>query len=197
MVDPAPRHAGRPRDLRLDEALYRYALEVMLELGYHATTFTEIARRAAVGTPAIYRRWPTKAAMAIDIFAREQGDEPIPESGSVREGLVAFMRLRLLTWRTPLFHQLALPVLLEAQANRAVGDALGARFTEYRIPLVKRIRRSIEAGELRADVDPNRVIDLLMGTVSMPLLFGRELPPESEAESIVDQVLTGLAPQRS
>jgi AcrR family transcriptional regulator len=179
----------------LDEALYRSALEVMLERGYHATTFSEIARRAGVGTPAIYRRWPNKASIGLDIFVREQGEEPIPDSGRLRDDLVAFMRFRLRTWRTPFFHQVALPLLLEAQADRAVGDAFGARFTEYRVPLVRRIRRSIGTGELHDYVDPNRVIDFLMGTVSMPLLFGQELPAVSEAETIVDQLLSGLAPQ--
>jgi AcrR family transcriptional regulator len=188
------RHAGRPRDLRLDEACYRCALEVMLERGYHAATFAEIARRAGVGTPALYRRWPTKAAMALDIFIREQGEEPIPDSGSLERDLVEFMRFRLRTWRTPLFSQVALPMLLEAQADRAVGQAIGKRFSEYRIPLVRRLRRSIEAGELRGDIDPNRVIDFLMGTIAMPLLFGQVLPIEADAESLVDMALGGLTP---
>jgi AcrR family transcriptional regulator len=180
----------------LDEALFRCALEVMLERGYHATTFTEIARRAGVGTPAIYRRWPTKAALGIDIFEHEQGAQPIPLSGSLRDDLVEFTRFRLRTWRTPFFHQVALPLLLGAQADRALAAAIGARFTEYRVPLLKRLRRSLEAAELREDADPNRVLDLLMGPITMAILFGQEVPPESEAESIVDLVLTGLAPQR-
>jgi AcrR family transcriptional regulator len=193
-VDTVLRHAGRPRDLRLDETLYRCALEVMLERGYHATTFTEIARRAGVGTPAIYRRWTTKAALGIDIFVREQGTQPIPHSGSLQDDLVEFTRFRLRTWRSPFFHQVALPLLLEAQADRDLGDAIGARFTQYRIPLLKRLGRSIETAELRADVDPNRILDLLMGPITMAVLFGQEVPPETEAESIVDQVLNGLVP---
>jgi AcrR family transcriptional regulator len=172
-------------------------LEVMLERGYHGATFTEIARRAGLGTPAIYRRWPTKAALAIDIIERESGAEPIPDTGSLRNDLVEFMRFRLRTMTTPFFRQVVLPLLLASQANKELGDVFGTRFSEYRIPLVKRLRRSIEARELREEVDPNRVIDLLMGTVALPLLFGQEMPPESDAESIVDLAFTGLAPQRS
>jgi AcrR family transcriptional regulator len=195
-VDPVARHAGRPRDLHLDEALLQSALEVMLERGYHATTFTEIARRAGVGTPAIYRRWPSKAALAIDIVVRESGEEPIPASGSLRDGLVEFTRLRLRTWTSPFFRQVVLPVLLEAQANKALADMIGSRFSDYRIPLLTRLRRSIKDGDLRDDADPNRVLDFLMGPISLSLLFGQELPHEADAESIVDQVLTGLAPPR-
>jgi AcrR family transcriptional regulator len=189
------RHAGRPRDLRLDEALYRSALEVMLERGYHPTTFSEIARRAGVGTPAIYRRWPTKAAIAMDLYEREAGAAaPIPESGSVRDLLIEVMRIRLRASRTRFFHQVALPLLLETQANRAVGDAFAARFREYPKAVVTRLRHAVETGQLREAVDPNRMLDLLMGTIVVPLLYGQEPPADSEAEAIVDQVLTGFAP---
>jgi hypothetical protein len=102
------------------------------------------------------------------------------------------MRFRLRTWGTPLFHQVVLPLLLESLAQPAVEDALRARFVLYRKPLEKRILRSIHAGELRADLAPDRLLDLLMGTISMPLLFSQPLPVEADAEPIVDQLLNGL-----
>ncbi|HEV2036471.1 MAG TPA: TetR-like C-terminal domain-containing protein [Candidatus Dormibacteraeota bacterium] len=133
--------------------------------------------------------------MGIDIVVLEQGTQPIPHSGSLRDDLIEFTRFRLRTWTTPFFRQVVLPILLEAQANKALADVIGTRFTEYRVPLVTRLRRSIEAGELREDVDPNRVLDFLMGPASIALMFGQPVPSESEAESIVDQVLAGLAPR--
>jgi AcrR family transcriptional regulator len=191
----AQTHPGRPRDARLDEALLTSALEVFLERGYSATTFSEVARRAGVGTPAIYRRWPNKAAIAIDVFVREMGETPIPDTGSIREDLVEFLRFRLRQWRTPIFHQVVLPLLMEGLADPAVERALGGRFAAYRKPLADRIRRACDAGQLRSQVDPTRLLDLVMGTVAMPLLFDQPLPEESEAESIVDQVLIGLTPR--
>jgi len=198
MVKLEPRPAGRPRDARLDEACYRCAREVMLERGYHAASFSEIARRAGVGTPALYRRWPTKAAIAMDLFEREGvAATLIPDTGPVRELLVGMMRIRLHAWRTPFFHQVALPLILVAQADPAVGVAFSTRFKDYPTAVVARLRKAIEAGELREDVDPNRMLDLLMGTVALPLMFGLALPADSEAETIVDQILTGFAPNSS
>jgi AcrR family transcriptional regulator len=191
----AQAHPGRPRDARLDEALLKSALKVFIEAGYSATTLSEVARRAGLGTPAIYRRWPSKAAMAIDVFVREMGEAPIPDTGSIREDLVEFLRFRLRQWRTPIFHQVVLPLMMEGLADPLVERALGGRFIEYRKPLADRIQRACEAGQLQSQVDPTRLLDLLMGTVAMPLLFNQPLPQESEAESIVDQVLTGLTPR--
>jgi AcrR family transcriptional regulator len=191
MSEPG-RRPGRPRDRRLDEALLEAGLAVFLEAGYGAASLAEIARRAEVGTPAIYRRWPTKADMALDVVAHVSEAEAIPDSGSVRDDLVAFMALRLRTWRTPLFRKLFVPVLMEGNREGSSATDIGVRFLDYRRALEARIARAIEAGELRADTKPGRLIDLLMGTITMPLLFFLELPAVDEAAVIVDQVLSGF-----
>jgi AcrR family transcriptional regulator len=192
-VSKEPRRPGRPRQSRLDEALLDAGLAVILERGYHGASLAEIARRAGAGTPAIYRRWPTKAELAMDLVVRVNLPEPIPDTGSIRNDLVEFMRLRLETWATPVFRQLLLPLVLEGFAEGSVAAAVGERFIQYRRALDARIRRAVSAGELRADTNPTRLLDLLMGTVTMPLLFFQDIPPVDQAESIVDQVLSGFA----
>ena len=189
-----PRRPGRPRDPRLDEALLECGLIVMLERGYHATTVTEIARRAGVGTPAIYRRWPTKVEFAMDLMVRLSEPEPIPETGSIRDDLVSFMALRLRTWSAPFFRQVVFPALLEAQAKGTLAIQIGERFAQYRHAMAARISRSVGSGELRSDTNPDRLIDLLMGTIAMPMLFFQDVPSVEEAQSIVDQVLSGYSP---
>jgi AcrR family transcriptional regulator len=188
---------GRPRDPRLDDALLEAALALIIEQGYHGATLTEIARRAGVGTPAIYRRWPTKAHLAMDLVVQVNQEDPIPDTGLIREDLVEFMRLRLRTWAAPIFRQLLLPLVLEGVAEGSVAKEVRERFVGYRRSLDGRIRLAISAGQLRADTDPTRLVDLLMGTVTMPLLFFQDVPPVSEAQSIVDQVLSGFGPQVS
>jgi AcrR family transcriptional regulator len=192
-VSRQPRAPGRPRDPRLNDALLESGLAIFLKHGYHGATLTDIARQAGVGTPAIYRRWPTKAALAIDIVVRVSEPEPIPDSGSIREDLVAFMRLRLRTWSHPLFRQLVFPVLMEGTAEESLGLQVRQRFVGYRKALAARILHSVGIGQLRADTDPNRLVDLLMGTIAMPILFFQDIPAVDQAESIVDQVLSGFA----
>ncbi len=183
---------------RAIHALTRLCLEcglaVILERGYHAATVTEIARRARVGTPAIYRRWPTKVEFAMDLMVRVSEPEPIPETGSIRDDLsLAHGAEGCRTWSAPLFRQLVFPALLEAQSKGALAVQMGERFNQYRRALAARIRRSVESGELRSDTNPDRLIDLLMGTITMPMLFFQDAPTPEEAESIVDQVLSGYS----
>ncbi len=186
------RRAGRPRDPRLDGAILEAGLAVFLEHGYSAASLTEIARRAGLGTPAIYRRWPTKADLAMAVIEDLAEPEPIPSTGPIRDDLVAFMALRLRTWTKPLFRKLVFPTLMQGTSEGSVSAEVAARFQRYRKPLEARIRRSIEAGELRADTNPGWLVDFLMGTITMPILFFQEAPAPDEAGAIVDQVLTGF-----
>jgi hypothetical protein len=88
-----------------------------------------------------------------------------------------------------------MPLLLEALTDRRVDAAIGGRMSEYPKPLLVRIRRAVDAGQLRLQVDPARLLDLLIGTVVVPELFNLPTPKESDAESIVDQVLMGITPR--
>ena len=191
MAEPRPR-PGRPRDPRLDDAILEAGLAAFLESGYGATSLTEIARRAGVGTPAIYRRWPTKADLAMAIVEHVAEPEPIPDTGSIRDDLVAFMALRLRTWTRPLFRRLVFPTLMQGTAEGSIAAEIGTRFQEHRKALEARIGRSVEAGELRPGTDPSRLVDLLMGTIAMPILFFQEPPAVDDAAAIVDQVLAGF-----
>jgi hypothetical protein len=85
---------------------------------------------------------------------------------------------------------------MQGDIEGAVSAEIGARFQAYRKALEARIGRSIEAGELRADTKPGRLVDLLMGTIAMPILFFQDRPAVDEAETIVDQVLSGFAVSR-
>ena len=197
MEPPEPHHAGRPRDHRLDEAVLKAALDVFMKRGYRNASLIEVARKAGVGTPAIYRRWRTKADLAIDLVVRESRPDPIPHSRSIRRDLAEFVRGRIRLYSTPIFHQVVLPVTADAAGEPRLARQIRQRFIEYREPAVEaRVREAVESGQLRRDTDPGRLINLLMGTLTMPLLFSQDLPKESEAQKIVDQVLEGFAARR-
>lgn len=181
--------AGRPRSPRVDGALLDAALEVFLERGYHNASLSEIARRAGVGTPAIYRRWRTKVDVGVDVVRRQAEPAPIPNSGSIRRDLVTFVRQRIKMFGGRLFHYLLFPVLTDPRLSATVQ----ASFLDYRQPLETRIRAAIASGQLRRDTDPGRLVDMLMGSIVMPLLFSAPFPSRSDAESIVDQALEGFA----
>jgi hypothetical protein len=122
-------------------------------------------------------------------------ESPVPDTSSIKQDLVEFMRVRIRQVQRPITRQVMMPLLLEALTDRRVDAAIGGRMSKYPKPLLVRISRAVDAGQLRLLVDPARLLDLLIGTVVVPALFNLPTPDESEAESIVDQVLMGLTPR--
>jgi AcrR family transcriptional regulator len=184
---------GRPRDPRLDNALLNAARVEMSRHGFHGASLAAIARRAGVSTPAIYRRWPTKTAMAIDLLARDTQPASPPGAQSLRDDLIEYLRTWQGRWWTTLFHRVVLPASAEAGTNARMAAQLRSAALAYRQPLEERIRRAVAAGELRPDTDPQRLLDLLGGSVAIPLLFHLDVPGAGEVGAIVDRVLDGFA----
>ena len=94
---------GRPRDPQKDVDVLQATRELLVEEGYQATTIVAIARRAGVGAPTIYRRWPRREALIEDAAFGEIKPGAVPEStGDLRSDLRA--------WVLAFLNQLADPV---------------------------------------------------------------------------------------
>src|SRR5712692_2143971 len=91
---PAQEHKrGRPRSKLADSAILRAATDLMAERGLGAMSIEEVACRAGVGKATIYRRWPSRGALALDVFLAEfQQQQPLPDTGTLRGDLLGALR---------------------------------------------------------------------------------------------------------
>src|SRR6476619_8125338 len=105
---------GRPRDPQKDVDVLAAARALLVEEGYQATTIVAIARRAGVGAPTIYRRWPRREAIIEDAVFGEIGPTAIPTStGELRKDLHAWTRAFVRQFADPVTRA-AIPGLLMA-----------------------------------------------------------------------------------
>ena len=74
---------GRPRDESKDALILGVAAEQFERQGYRVTTTQAIAAAAGVGKQSIYRRWPTKADLALAVL-RAQAEATIPTDAGLR-----------------------------------------------------------------------------------------------------------------
>ncbi|CDO05526.1 TetR family transcriptional regulator [Mycolicibacterium cosmeticum] len=106
--------AGRPRDPAKDAAVLRATRELLVEAGYQGTTMVAIAKRAGVGAPTLYRRWPTKEALVEDAAFGHPSPAPLPAAtGDVYTDLRTWVAL-FLDWLANPVTRAALPGLLTA-----------------------------------------------------------------------------------
>jgi AcrR family transcriptional regulator len=69
--EPPRRGRGRPRRAEADAEILDAALAMLRAGGYRELSLDEVARRAGTAKSSIYRRWPSKAALAAEIVRRE------------------------------------------------------------------------------------------------------------------------------
>src|SRR5262249_10198492 len=100
---PRPRTAGgRRRGAALEQAVLGAAIDQLLEAGYAGLTMERGAARAGTNKNTIYRRWPSRAALAVAAYRQmARGDLPLPDSGTLRDDTLELLRRANRGWSSP------------------------------------------------------------------------------------------------
>ena len=189
---PLVRGPGRPRDPHVEAAIVEATLELLDEAGFARLSVEAVAARAGVGKAAIYRRWPGKDQLVVHALATVTETRTLQRlPGPLRDDLVVLLERILRKHATTVAGRLV---------NRLVGEApeLMATYREQvleprRSRLAARLARAVDAGELRADLVLDDMIDTLVGPVLHAAMTGTAGRPLGKAyvERVVDLVLRG------
>jgi AcrR family transcriptional regulator len=77
----------------VDEAILAAAMDLLAETGYARLTMDQVAARAGVGKASVYLRWPNKVALVAEAIQHRSAVVPhVPDTGSLREDMLAFLR---------------------------------------------------------------------------------------------------------
>jgi len=159
---------GRPRDPDMDQAILRATVELLSEVGYVQVTVAEVARRAGVSKPAIYRRWSQKSQLAVEAMVTQMRPGKDNDSGSAAGDLLALTEqlIAALTY-TPLGR--VLPGLV---AELAADPVLAASYRDLVIkPNQAQWRAAIERGITRGELSNQTDVDFVLNTLVGPLYF--------------------------
>jgi len=119
--EPSRLPAGRPRDPQKDADILAATRELLAEVGYQQTTIAAIARRAGVGAPTIYRRWPAREAIVEDAVFGHVQPAPLPvATGDLRADLHAWVEIFLALLADPVTRAAVPGLLLAWQQNEGL-----------------------------------------------------------------------------
>jgi AcrR family transcriptional regulator len=188
---------GRPRDTRATQSILKAALELGAESGFDTLTVEGVAARAGVGKSTIYRRWPDVWSIVADaVFADAGRISPVLDRATARESFRVSMRLVARSFRGRL-GEILRPLIGHAQVDSTLRRALAEHWISARREISRKIvRRGVASGELRANLDPDIVLDALYG----PLYHRLLLPYDGDGvrlsdayiDALVDTVFGGL-----
>ncbi len=153
-----------------------------------------VAARAGVGKATIYRRWPSKEALAQDLLSHLASPHiAVAETGNTRDELLAAVTNPMRAVVETDFGPVIRALLSEIASDPSIGDPFRATIVEARRAEVTRvIERGIARGDLRPDADPEVATELLVGPVYFRLMFGGVLDA-AFAERVVDSVMRGYS----
>jgi AcrR family transcriptional regulator len=184
---------GRPRSQRATAAILDATLDLLRQRGLRDLSVDAIASHAGVSKATIYRWWPGKAAVVMDAFLAGTGPRmPFPDSGSTREDLRRQLRSVIRLFNEPATRRPFVALIAESQHDPELAGALRERFIASRRAAAREVfARGVARGELRADLDPELLVDMIVGPVVYRSLIGGRFGPD-HLERLADGLIDGL-----
>jgi AcrR family transcriptional regulator len=165
--------------------------EELSRVGYAALRVEDVALRSGVNKTTIYRRWPTKPEL-VGAALRAVWEPPdVPDTGSIRSDFIASLSKTAAFAMSPIGKGLT-HVIQHERAHPEVEPIARSLREDYRQLRELLVERAIERGEVRPDVDPRFVSDLVSAPIFFRLFSDGESVDSAFIETVVDVVLTGL-----
>jgi AcrR family transcriptional regulator len=185
---------GRPRSPETQEKILKAAYEMLNEVGFMDLTIEGVAARAEVGKPTIYRRWKTKAALAMDAFLEAVNPEiAFSDTGSVIEDFRQQM-YKIVKLMNSLKGEVLASVIGCGQSNEELIAAFRDNWLTPRRNEAKKVfQRGIARGELRENIDVEVAIDALYSPLFYRLLLKHQPLTEKFVNELVELVMKGVS----
>ncbi len=184
---------GRPRSPETRAKILKAAYEMLNEVGFMDLTIEGVAAKAEVGKPTIYRRWKTKAALAMDAFLEAVTPEIVfPDTGKAREDFREQM-YKIVRLMNSSRGEVLANVIGCGQADEELIAAFRDNWLTPRREDAKRIfQRGVDRGELREGIDAEVAIDALYSPLFYRLLLKHQPLTNKLVDELIDLIIKGL-----
>lgn len=157
-------------------------LKLLATVGYDKVEIPDIAAEAGVNRTTVYRRWPTKSALVMDIMLEEMSATvPLPDTGSFQGDLEKLLLDVNAALAQPLVRAVLQALMASSQANTDENTAAKKAFWDQRFAVSgELVTRAVARGEVPAGTVPRTVLEL----AASPLFFRNVVTGErwSDAE---------------
>ena len=171
------------------------AAELLFADGMGAFTIEKVANRSGASKMTIYKWWPSKGALALDgYFHRVEPQLAFPDTGDIEADLRAQLHAFLRVIRDSPAGPVIAELIGQAQSDPELKAAYLHRYSSPRRALaVASMERAKERGQLRANLDPETVVDQLWGACYHRLLLPDQPLTDEFVDALVDNLFGGIA----
>jgi AcrR family transcriptional regulator len=156
----------RRRGEQLEAEIREAVFAELAEAGYRGLSMQGVARRAGTGKAPLYRRWPDKQQMLIDVLADQPPgrEEEQVDTGELRTDLIAMLAQMSRAMAEPVgrsLYALIVEMVLQRDRHPQAAEAVIESLLEPRLDAISAaLRRAARRGEIR----PGAVTSLLAQT---------------------------------
>lgn len=187
---------GRPRSDAVTDRVRAAARVAFAQQGFAAVTMADIAGSAGVGMDSIYRRWPSKQALLVDVVAAAvTHDVAVPDTGSIRTDLRELLTALARAVDADL-GLLLTAAIAESVRDPQLAQQLATAQERRRAATVVVVDRAVARGELRSDAETDVLLDALAGLVWQRLWLSSTRLSKAEVIRVVDALLRGFVSAR-
>lgn len=176
------------------DAIRSAMFEELAAVGYGGLTVEAVAKRAGAGKAALYRRWPSKQAMVLDLVTQVATSKAdAPDTGTLRGDVLAFLSINAQALSHPLMSRIVPDLLAEGSRNPELAAILLEQVGATRRQKAATIlHRAIERGELPADSDIELGLDFLAGPLYWRVGILREPMDPERLQRLTDMVVAAI-----
>lgn len=186
------RSIGARRNPDTQEAILDAAQAIVEEEGIAGFSIEAVAKRARAGKPTIYKWWPGRTALLLEVYHRHKPANVHMDTGTVEGDVIAFFSGVFAHWGNTGAGQVFRFIVAEAQRDEAAAASLRTYALERRQQSGEIFERGVARGELAADIDTGLAADMLAGFAWHRLLTGRLIADPDELRQVARQLVRGL-----
>jgi AcrR family transcriptional regulator len=155
-------------------------------------TMEEVAKRAKVGKPTLYKWWPTKATLVLAMLCERMAPNLEKTSDRTAEESLRFRVRRLIDAFNGPFGKIVAGLIAEGQREPRVLEQFFDRWVSpRRTATVAELQRGKSAGELRSEAEPELLNDAIFGAIYYRLLLRSGPLTRRFGDELVQQVIGG------
>ncbi|HSZ54446.1 MAG TPA: TetR/AcrR family transcriptional regulator [Tepidisphaeraceae bacterium] len=155
-------------------------------------TMEEVAQRARVGKPTLYKWWPTKATLVLGMLCERMAPTLEKPTVLTAEASLRYRVRRLIDAFNGPFGKIVAGLIAEGQSEPAVLQEFFARWVSpRRTATIADLQRGKNAGELRSETEPELLNDAIFGAIYYRLLLRSAPLTRRFGDELVQQVIRG------
>jgi AcrR family transcriptional regulator len=195
MKKPSPaRRKGRPplQTAASHAAIIDAVYTLLQEKSVRDLTIEEVAKRAKVGKPTIYKWWSTKATLVLAMLCERMAPNLEKPTVLSAEESLRFRVRRLIDAFNGPYGKIVAGLIAEGQSEPAVLQEFFDRWVSpRRNATIADLERGKNAGELQSETEPELLNDAIFGAIYYRMLLRSGPLTRRFGEELVKQVIRG------